>query len=134
MQKSEQNVYPFFTFKGIALEAMTYYVNNLPGGKQLSLTHFEEGERGEVGKVMNATFEIMGLQIMVMDMEEQYSPEFSWATTLLLNCQSEAEFDQIFTALSKGGQIMMGPEAIGDLRKVSWVTDKFNVTWQIVWQ
>jgi len=30
--------------------------------------------------------------------------------------------------------VMMGPEPIGALRKVAWVTDKFEVTWQPVWQ
>jgi len=30
-------------------------------------------------------------------------------------------------------QKRMGPEPIMNLRKVAWVTDRFNITWQLVW-
>lgn len=134
MNNHKQRVVPFFTFKGVAEIAMNYYVSFFPEGKVTSLTYFEEGQRGEVGKVMNGTFEAMDMTMMVMDMEEQYCPEFSWATTMLLKCRTEAEFDGLFTGLSAGGTVMMGPEEMLPLKKVAWVTDKFGVTWQMVWQ
>lgn len=28
---------------------------------------------------------------------------------------------------------MMGPEPVMDMRKCAWITDKYEVTWQVVW-
>ncbi|MHB0859435.1 MAG: VOC family protein [Anaerolineae bacterium] len=128
-----EKISPFFTLCGNAEEAMRYYISIFPDSRMLSLTHFGKGDRGEEGKVLNGTFELMGKQFMVMDMEQQYCPESTWAVSLLVNCSQEAEFDRLFDGLSEGGSVMMGPEPVYNLRKVSWVTDKFGVTWQLVW-
>ena len=40
----------------------------------------------------------------------------------------------IFGRLSEGGLIMMGPEPVLEFKKVAWVTDKYNFTWQLVWK
>ncbi len=82
---------------------------------------------------LNGTFELRGQQFMVMDMEQQYCPQFSWAVSLLIDCDNEGQFDRYFGKLSDGGSVMMGPEPVMNLRKVAWVTDKFGVTWQLVW-
>jgi predicted 3-demethylubiquinone-9 3-methyltransferase (glyoxalase superfamily) len=75
----------------------------------------------------------MGQQIMFLDIEATaHAPAFSWATSFYLDCETEAEFDTIFAALSKEGTVMMGPEPVLHFRKVAWVTDKFGVTWQPV--
>jgi predicted 3-demethylubiquinone-9 3-methyltransferase (glyoxalase superfamily) len=71
---------------------------------------------------------------MAMDMEKAYSVPFSWATSFLANLDDEQEFDRLFGLLAAGGVIMMGPESVMHLRKVAWVTDKFGVTWQLVWE
>lgn len=134
MKKQTQSIIPFFTFKGQAEEAMNYYVSIFPNSKIISLAYFEKGQQGKEGTVLNGTFELQGITIMVMDMEEEFCPDFTWATSMLLNCNKEEEFDHLFTALSKDGVVMMGPEAIMELRKVAWVTDKYGMTWQMVWE
>jgi len=84
--------------------------------------------------VLNGTFELLGQRYMAMDMAPGNAPDFAWSTSLLVMCEDEAEFDALFKGLSAGGNVMMGPEQVMDLRKVAWVTDKFGVTWQLVWQ
>lgn len=71
---------------------------------------------------------------MVMDMEKQYAPELNWGVSIFVRCQDEAEFDRLFEAFSEGGSVIMGPEAVNHLRKVSWVTDSFGITWQLIWE
>ena len=58
----------------------------------------------------------------------------TWAVSLYVDCEDEASFDNYFDSLSADGVVMMGPEAVGELRAVAWVTDQFGVTWQLVWK
>jgi predicted 3-demethylubiquinone-9 3-methyltransferase (glyoxalase superfamily) len=133
MNISNQKISPFLTFCGNAEEAMNFYISVFPSSKVISLDYISKEDQGEEGKVLTGVFELKGQQFMVMDMEKQYCPEFTWAISLFINCSDEEEFDLLFTKLSEGGTVMMGPEAILNLRKVAWVTDKFGVTWQLVW-
>lgn len=129
-----QKITTFLTFSGNAEEAMHFYVSVFPNTKILTLTYFEKDQPGEEGKVLNGVLSIMDEQLMFMDMAKESAVPFSWATSFLINCSSEAEFDSIFAALSEGGFVAMGPAPVMHLRKVAWVTDKFGVTWQPVWE
>jgi predicted 3-demethylubiquinone-9 3-methyltransferase (glyoxalase superfamily) len=133
MSSSDQRLIPFLSFSGNAEEAMNFYAAVLPGAKIESLTRFEKEHRGDEGKVLTGVLSFMGQQIMFLDIEAAaHAPAFSWATSLYLDCESEAEFDATFAALSKDGTVMMGPEPVLHFRKVAWITDKFGVTWQPV--
>ena len=134
MNQSNPSILPFLTFCGNAEEVLNFYISVFPNSKVINLTHVSKEDRGEEGKILNATFELMGQRMMIMDMEKQYCPTFTWAISLFITCQTEAEFDDLFTKLSDGGLVMMGPEPIFELRKVAWVSDKFGVTWQLVWE
>jgi len=133
MNQSTNNFMPFLTFHGNAEEAMKFYAAVLPDAKIESIVYFEEGHRGDVGKVMNGKLSFMGQQIMFMDMNAEYDcPSFSWVTSFYINCKNESEFDSIFNNLAKDGVVMMKEEPFMQFRKVAWVTDKFGVTWQPV--
>lgn len=125
----------FLTFNGNAEEAMNFYLATFPDIKQVALTYFTEPEQGgEIGKVLNGTFEIKNAAFMVMDMTDNASPDFSWSASTIYFAETESEFDDLFNKLSKEGTVMMGPEEVEQLRKVAWVTDKYGVTWQLVFQ
>ncbi|WP_054767536.1 VOC family protein [Lysinibacillus parviboronicapiens] len=133
---NDQKIIPFLSFTGNAEEALNFYVSVVPRAKITSLVRYEKGQpHGDEGKVLNGTLSLMGQQFMFMDMPSANpAPDFSWATSFFMHCQSEAEFDAVFSGLAKEGSIMMGPEAVMQFRKVAWVTDQFGVTWQLVWQ
>ena len=136
MKLPEQRLCAFLCFTGNAEEAMRYYETALPGAKIESLFLFEKGmENGDEGKVLSGVLSFSGQKLMFMDMQSAYpAPPFSWAISLFINCESEAEFDSMFAALSKDGVVIMGPEPVMNLRKCTWLTDKFGVTWQLVWE
>lgn len=125
---------PFLTFDGSAEAAMNFYALVLPETSITSLDYYQAGQPGEEGKVINGILSIMGEQIMFMDIQKGQVTPFSWATSFLMQCRDEREFDHIFSALSSEGFVMMGPEPVLGIRKVAWVTDKFGITWQLVWE
>ncbi len=137
MSSSENNIYPFLTFTGKAEEAMKFYISFFPNAEIQSVSYIREGDRGEVGKVLNGRLRLKDQLFMVMDMEENICPNFSWATSFLIDCKSEEEFDCLFENLANGGFVAMGPEPLQTsqsiFRKCAWVTDKFGVTWQLIW-
>jgi predicted 3-demethylubiquinone-9 3-methyltransferase (glyoxalase superfamily) len=133
MNTENQRIIPFLTFHGNAEEALNYYAANLPGAKIELLKHFEEGQRGDTGKVLVGILSLFGQRFQFMDMEAAYDcPPFSWATSFLVSCNDPAEYDALFNALAQGGTVMMQEENFMHYRKVAWVTDKFGVTWQPV--
>lgn len=135
-QLPKQRLTCFLTFTGNAQAAMRFYAATLPGASIESLALFEKGmENGDEGKVLTGVLSFGGQKILFMDMQAEYpAPPFSWATSLLINCQDEAEFDVLFAGLSTDGVVMMGPEPVMEMRKCAWVTDTYGVTWQLVWE
>ena len=117
---------------------MKHYQKVFKDSEQISLTLIDAAMGSESlgmvpGKVLNGQLKIKGQTVMFMDLAPEYTTPFSWAISLYVDCDGESEFDGLFSCLSDGGTVMMGPEPIMDLRKVAWVTDRFGVTWQLVW-
>jgi len=136
---SNQHLAPFLTFTGKAEEAMRFYAAILPGAEITGLVRYGKDHPyaapEEEDKLLHGALSFAGQQIMFLDMDAAHpAPEFSWAASLYVCCRDEAEFDAVFAGLSDGGTVMMGPEAVGNIRKCAWVTDKFGVTWQPVWE
>lgn len=116
---SGQRIVPFLTLPGTAEAAMHFYVSIFPNSSVTSLTKIDEDERGEGGRVVNVQFVLNGQDFMAMDMEEDFMPDMTWATSLYVDCEDEASFDNYFDSLSADGVVMMGPEAVGELRAVA---------------
>lgn len=134
-----QRIKPFLTFNGNAEEAMRFYEHNLPDAKITTLTPYGKehpyAAEGDETRVLMGALSLLGQEILFLDMTTAYpAPEFNWAVSLLIDCHTELEFDAIFSSLSQDGVVMMGPEAIPGFRKCAWVTDKFGVTWQMIWE
>lgn len=136
MKLPTQRLCTFLTFNGTARAAMDFYVEVLPDARIESLVLFGKDEpRGDEGTVLNGMLGFGGQTLLFMDMESAYpAPTFNWATSLFVTCDTEEQFDNLFSRLSENGNIMMGPEPVMGLRKCTWFTDKFGVTWQLVWQ
>lgn len=124
---------PFITLPGQVDEALELYAKSFPDSEIVEISRFDDPEFGEQGKVMNAQLRIKDTFLMFMDMPKEQSPVPSWNICLYVACDTEEDFDLAFNNLSAIGQVMMGPQPIFELRKVAWLTDKFGITWQLVW-
>lgn len=138
MKPNENKLTPFITFCGQAKQAVEFYVQTFPNSKLISMDFFQAGDRGVEGEVLTAVFELNGQQFMAMDMEKEYCPPASWAISFLYSCRSDEEFNHLFESLSNNGTVLMGPEPVetsgSSLQKCAWITDAFQITWQLVVQ
>ncbi|GHV73799.1 hypothetical protein AGMMS49940_11010 [Spirochaetia bacterium] len=128
------DIMPFLSYSGCAEEAVNYYISIFPNSKIEEIEYFKERERGEIGKVKTVVFKLMDKFFLAMDMEKNECPVQSWQVSFYFNCIDEKVFDTIFKKLSENGTVLMGPESVFNIRKASWVTDKFGITWQIIWE
>ena len=115
-----QKITPFLWFNDQAEEAMIHYTSIFKNSKIGSVSRYGEGGPGAAGMVMSATFEIEGQQFMALNGGPHFS--FTPAISLFVNCESQAEVDDLWDRLSEGG-------AGG---RCGWLTDKFGLSWQIV--
>ena len=117
----------FLSFPGNASNAIEYYLRILPGVALSSITHYPDSER-----VLNARLIFRGEMLMLMDVDD--CPPFSWSASLYVETNSKEEFQILFNGLKAGGIVLMGPEPAGKMEFVAWVTDKFGLTWQLAWE
>ncbi|MGX7245920.1 VOC family protein [Enterococcus quebecensis] len=111
-----------------AKEQMDFYVDVFPNTTIQSVTYYENYPE----RVLNGQLDLNGILIYFLEMGPENPVTNGWNFSLFAEMDSEEEFDRIFSALSAKGVVIMGPEAAGIFQKVTWLTDKFGVTWQLV--
>ena len=117
----------FLTFPGNAADALEFYQSVLPGASVPETVYYPDSE-----KILNAQLTFKGQTILLMDLDD--CPPFSWSTSVYVETGSEDEFQALLNGLKEGGAVLMGPEPAGKMAQVAWVTDKFGLTWQLVWE
>ncbi len=108
-----KKITPFLWFDTQAEEAMQYYVSIFKNSKPL-------GVNRAGGKVMTVTFELDGQQFMGLNAGPHF--KFNEAVSFFVNCETQAEVDELWEKLSAGGQ----------QSQCGWLKDKFGLSWQIV--
>ena len=126
-----QKITTFMMFIGQAEQAMNLYMGLFENSQILDITRFAPGEAGKEGTVMHATFTLNGQEFMCIDSSVQHEFTFSPSMSLYVNCESEAEIDQLFGKLSPGGQVLMPLERYPFSEKFAWLNDRFGVSWQL---
>jgi predicted 3-demethylubiquinone-9 3-methyltransferase (glyoxalase superfamily) len=115
-----QKITPFLWFDGKAEEAMNFYISLFKGSKVLSITRYGEEVPAMKGKILTAFFQLDGQQFMAIDGGPQF--KFTEAISLFVNCETQAEVDELWEKLSAGG-------AKG---QCGWLKDKYGMSWQII--
>jgi len=121
---------PCLWFDDRAEEAANFYVSvfsarraTMPDGgesKVLAVSRYGEAGPGPAGSVMTVEFLLEGQEFLALN----GGPEFTFtpAISLIVNCETPAEVDQLWEELSEGGR----------KGECGWLEDRYGVSWQIV--
>ena len=115
-----QKITPFLWFDGKAEEAMNFYVSIFKNSKVRSVARYGEGGPGPKGSVMTAAFTLDGQDFVALNGGPQF--KFTEAISLVVNCETQKEVDELWEKLSEGGEE----------GRCGWLKDKYGLSWQIV--
>ena len=115
-----QRIVPFLWFDDRAEEAMNFYVSVFKDSRVVGVSRYGDAGPGAKGTVMVASFQLEGQDFRALNGGPQFT--FSPAISLLVNCESQEEVDDLWAKLSEGGEPI----------QCGWLKDKFGVSWQIV--
>jgi predicted 3-demethylubiquinone-9 3-methyltransferase (glyoxalase superfamily) len=115
-----QKITPFLWFNHNADEAVNFYTSIFKHSKISNIKRYGEAGPGPKGSVMSATFQLEGQEFIALNGGPQFT--FSPAISFFVNCETQAEVDELWEKLSEGGQ----------KNRCGWLQDKFGVSWQII--
>ena len=107
-------------FDNNAEEAVNFYTSVFTNSKVLEVTRWGEGGPGPEGSVLTMTFQLEGQEFRALNGGPQF--KFTEAISLSVDCQSQAEVDELWEKLTEGGSE----------DQCAWLKDKFGLSWQIV--
>lgn len=126
-----KNITPLLMFSEAAEEAMHFYTALFPGSRIKRLERWGPGEPGTQGSVKRADLTIAGLELVFIDSTVKHEFGFTPAISLLVECEAEAELENVFERLSAGGSVLMPLADYGFSSRFGWVTDRYGVSWQL---
>lgn len=109
---------PCLLFNFNAEEAVAYYLSIFKSGRILEVSHYGDAVPEHKGKVMTMRFEIDGQSLLALNAGMNF--RFTEAISRTVDCDDQAEIDELWSKLSDGGE---GP--------CGWLKDKFGLSWQI---
>ena len=122
MATTMPKVYTCLWFDGKAEEAANFWVSLLPD------SHVDKVWRspadtpsGPAGMVLTVDFTLGGQRFQGLNGGPEF--RFSEATSIVVECDSQAEVDRLWNALTADG---------GEPGPCGWLKDRFGVSWQIV--
>jgi predicted 3-demethylubiquinone-9 3-methyltransferase (glyoxalase superfamily) len=118
-------------FEGVAEQAMNFYVSLFRGSEIKRIERYGPGGPGAEGTVKRADFRLAGHDLICIDSPAKHNFTFTPSVSLFVECETEAELDEVFKQLSAGGQILMPLNNYGFSTKFGWVNDRFGVSWQV---
>jgi len=115
-----QKITPFLWFDDKAEEAMNFYVSIFKNSKVGTITRFGEAGPGPKGTVMSVTFQLDGRDFFALNGGPLF--KFTEAISFFVNCETQAEVDELWGKLSEGGKT----------NRCGWLKDKYGLSWQII--
>jgi predicted 3-demethylubiquinone-9 3-methyltransferase (glyoxalase superfamily) len=115
-----QKITPYLWFDGNAEEAVNFYLSVFKNAKIGTVLRYGDAGPGPKGQILTITFELEGLEFVALNGGPQY--KFTEAISLFVNCETQAEVDELWDKLSGGGEV----------QQCGWLKDKYGLSWQII--
>ena len=117
---AKQKITTYLWFDREAEEAANLYTSIFKNSKILSTTRYGEAGPGTPGTVMAGTLQIEGQEFNVLNGGPHF--KFNEAISLFVNCETQAEVDELWEKLTEGGEE----------QPCGWLKDRFGLSWQII--
>jgi predicted 3-demethylubiquinone-9 3-methyltransferase (glyoxalase superfamily) len=124
-----QKITPFLWFDKEAEQAMNFYTSVFRNAKVGSVSRYGEAGPGPEGSVLTASFELEGMPFTALNGGPHFN--FTPAVSFFVNCDTEAEIDQLWGKLSEGGSVLMPYQEYPFSEKFGWLEDKYGLSWQL---
>jgi predicted 3-demethylubiquinone-9 3-methyltransferase (glyoxalase superfamily) len=115
-----QKIMPFLWFDDQAEEATNFYVSIFKNSKVTRVSRNGESGPGPRGSVMSTTFVLDGQEFFALNGGPPFA--FTPAVSFFINCETQAEIDELWEKLSAGGK----------QERCGWLKDKYGLSWQVV--
>ncbi len=120
MSQSIQKITPFLWYDNQAEEAARFYTSIFKNSKIDTTTRYGDSGPGPKGSVMTVVFRLEGQQFIALNGGPHF--KFTEAISLVVNCETQQEIDELWAKLSEGGEGL----------QCGWLKDKYGLSWQIV--
>lgn len=114
-----KGITPNLWFDTEAEEAANFYTSIFKDSEVVEVTHYGEAGPRPAGMVLTVTFRIQGQEFTALNGGPDF--KFNEAVSLMVNCETQEEVDDLWERLSEGGE--EGP--------CGWLKDRFGLSWQI---
>ncbi|MBC8113927.1 MAG: VOC family protein [Candidatus Saccharimonas sp.] len=111
---SRQKITPFLWFDNQAEEAANFYVSLFKNSRITRIVP------GPTGSAMVVEFQLAGVGFIALNGGPHF--KFTEAISMSVDCESQAEVDELWEKLSEGGS----------KSQCAWLKDKYGLSWQIV--
>jgi len=119
-----QKITPFLWFDDKAEEAAKFYVSIFKNSRIGSISRYgDSGAKASgrpKGTVMTVAFQLDGQEFVALNGGPHF--KFTEAISLVVNCETQQEVDELWDKLSEGGA----------KNPCGWLKDKYGLSWQIV--
>lgn len=115
-----QKITPFLWFDTQAEEAAKLYTSLFKNSSIGKISRYPPGVPGREGEVMTVEFTLDGQDFIAMNGGPHFT--FTPAVSMFIKCETQAEVDKLWTALTDGGSE----------DRCGWLKDKFGLSWQVV--
>jgi predicted 3-demethylubiquinone-9 3-methyltransferase (glyoxalase superfamily) len=115
-----QKITTFLWFDRNAEEAAAFYVSIFKNSRITNVSRYGDGALFPKGTVMTVSFELEGQGFIALNGGPHFT--FTEAISLYVDCETQAEVDDLWTKLTAGGEES----------QCAWLKDRYGLSWQIV--